>query len=74
MVAAQETKLDTTVAVTNWNRIYISAQSDFKAESYKKDPTEKNQSESAQAAQFTQSIEVIKGYLKSWGTQPTALN
>lgn len=68
-----EMKLDTTVAATNWKRIYTSAQSDFKAMSYKKDPAQKQQSESSQAAEFNQSVEVIKGYLKSWGAEPTAL-
>lgn len=69
-----EMKLDTTVAATNWNRIYTSAQSDFKAMSHKKDPVQKHESEVNQAARFAQSLEVIKGYIKSWGSEPTTLN
>lgn len=69
-----EAHLDTTMAVSNWNRINASAQSDFKATSYAKDPAQKNNSEAGQITTFKASLTVIKNFLTSWGVEPAPLN
>ena len=62
-----ELKLDTSVAVANWNAIYSAAQSDFVPTSFALDSAHKQQAIQSQNEAQAKSLDVIRGYLKSWG-------
>lgn len=66
-------KLNTGLALKNWNRIYSAAQQDFKAMSFASTETEKNAAKASQHAEYSRLLTSLQGYIQAWGQAPAPL-
>ncbi len=68
MNAAISKRLDISVALKNWNKIYSAASEDFKATSFANDDAVKQAVLAKQQAEFSKSMNTIQNFIQSWPT------